>query len=606
MTLTVIDPVGSFSCKKCKLTFEGTYKPQQRPRKSCPSCHKMCGMTVVKSSKTRSTTNPKTPQEGVTDGDPLTQAKLSLMSIKAKLKLLGETAVDEYILTRKESRVLTEAIRLLSREEFIDQGEVIDGVYWNSDTPPYKRPEFMYDHQQVAMLLMDIGHLLWQASRQLAGKTTAAFLKDCEDMLKTPHTIIALVAPTVPLAVDVLFKFLYNPPKDENGTPIKVNGHTFTFYELFKPYILGDPNQLGFYFKNGSELKIKSLNIAGSQGRSIDVIHIEEIDKLGTEQSKRIALAGIINSIRANPNAKIRINSNNATGIFRLLKQELFKYGRYFSIYLEDPFLPGEKYTGKHTIINENVIVDKIPVLDDILKIFSEVLVSYAFAEGQLYNIDDVTDETFNPDKVEIAYNSKHDIDDYYVRTTMGIDPGGKVDAFGCSIWSLTKSGKIELRWCKRFYNALHTAKQQAKEIAEVYLRYNVEEIEYESSAGGAWSISLIKDEVYSQSNGKIRVKSGIINFEGEGKVFSKSNFCYLFKILLDYEYLILKETNDEERMMHHQITKYIPNKSESNNNPDDLIESGFHGTWVLVGGLNYIKTLIDLVATPVAITTGE
>ena len=57
---------------------------------------------------------------------------------------------------------------------------------------------------------------------------------------------------------------------------------------------------------------------------------------------------------------------------------------------------------------------------------------------------------------------------------------------------------------------------------------------------------------------------------------------------------------------MHHQITKYIPNKSESNNNPDDLIESGFHGTWVLVGGLNYIKKLIDMIDAPIGVTTQE
>lgn len=50
MTLTL--PVGSFTCKKCEVTFNGEYKPQQRPRKSCPKCHKMVGMTVsVKKNK---------------------------------------------------------------------------------------------------------------------------------------------------------------------------------------------------------------------------------------------------------------------------------------------------------------------------------------------------------------------------------------------------------------------------------------------------------------------------------------------------------------------------------------------------------------------------
>jgi len=72
MTLTVIDPTGSFTCKKCKLTFEATYKPQQRPRKSCPKCHKMVGMTVKKSSKTNFNKKTDTETEGSNIPPPLT------------------------------------------------------------------------------------------------------------------------------------------------------------------------------------------------------------------------------------------------------------------------------------------------------------------------------------------------------------------------------------------------------------------------------------------------------------------------------------------------------------------------------------------------------
>ena len=71
MTLTVSLPTGSFHCKKCKLTFEATYNPQQRPRKSCPGCHKMSGLTVKKSSKTKSTNKLISPQEGDTSHVPL-------------------------------------------------------------------------------------------------------------------------------------------------------------------------------------------------------------------------------------------------------------------------------------------------------------------------------------------------------------------------------------------------------------------------------------------------------------------------------------------------------------------------------------------------------
>ena len=291
------------------------------------------------------------------------------------------------------------------------------------------------------------------------------------------------------------------------------------------------------------------------------------------------------------------------TGIFRLLKAELYKFGRYFAIYDEDPFDEND-YKGRHSIINEDVIVRKPPTLDDILKIFSEILVSYAFAEGQFYNIDDASGECFNPSKTEIAYNTEYDAKDYFVRTVAGIDPGGKVDAFGITIWSLTKNGVIVQRWAKRFFNSIHTAKEQAKDIAKNLLLFNVEEIQSESSAGAPWSISLIEHYVNKYSQGKIRIPYNYINFGAKKTPLAKDNFVYLFKIILDQEILILHERDKEERALHHQIVKYIPNKSESNNNPDDLVESGFHGVWCLLGGWDYLDKITDRQRGPTVLTS--
>ena len=57
MTLSV----SNFSCKKCKVIFEGEYKPQQRPRKSCPKCHKMCEITKSKKKNDTETGGSTTP-----------------------------------------------------------------------------------------------------------------------------------------------------------------------------------------------------------------------------------------------------------------------------------------------------------------------------------------------------------------------------------------------------------------------------------------------------------------------------------------------------------------------------------------------------------------
>ena len=248
----------------------------------------------------------------------------------------------------------------------------------------------------------------------------------------------------------------------------------------------------------------------------------------------------------------------------------------------------------------------KKPTLDNILHIFSEVLVSAAFAASQLYNVSDVSDECFNPDMYEIAYNKPRDVIQFHVKTTMGIDPGGKVNAFGVSIWSMTKEGQVDLRWVKRFYNAKHTAQEQAKEIAENYIRYKVTMCQIESSAGSAWNVSLIGDEVRKQTDGKIKFRYIYINFEGEGKTFDKQNFVIMFKILLDFKYLLLYTRNKEEKELLHQITLYNPSKAESGTNPDDLMECSFHGIWCLIGGMRYIRKLIQKAKSPIVLTTSE
>jgi len=119
MTLTVVDPTGSFTCKKCKLTFEATYKPQQRPRKSCPKCHNMVGMTVKKSSKTSSTKKRILPQEGGTSHTPLTtrltsddleKRLISALEQQPNNPNLLRTAIDFFIKVRIKSDAMEDEI----------------------------------------------------------------------------------------------------------------------------------------------------------------------------------------------------------------------------------------------------------------------------------------------------------------------------------------------------------------------------------------------------------------------------------------------------------------------------------------------------------------
>ena len=119
MTLTVSLPTGSFHCKKCEITFNAEYKPQQRPRKSCPKCHKMVGITVKKSSKTKSTNKPISPQEGDSPGVPLTTKLTSDYLEKRLIDALGQQpnnanligkAIDFYLKVRVKSDLIEDDI----------------------------------------------------------------------------------------------------------------------------------------------------------------------------------------------------------------------------------------------------------------------------------------------------------------------------------------------------------------------------------------------------------------------------------------------------------------------------------------------------------------
>ncbi|MCP4550862.1 MAG: hypothetical protein GY834_02220, partial [Bacteroidetes bacterium] len=256
-----------FLCWSCGSSLEYAIKDAnnlaKRPKKVCTKCKKVCYLSIEivdgqleVHPKTKYKTKegahptPSTPSHNSIPPNRFNSAPSMPYNIYRDINikaLLKSWSITQLL---KDSRSAGKGADILMNEVFIEQGEQIHGIYWTSDTPPYQRPEFMYEHQELAMNLMDIGHLLWQASRQLAGKTTAGLLKDCEDMIFNPNYTVALVAPTVPLATEVLFKFLYNP--------IKKDGKMYRFYDMLKPYLLSEPNQLGFRLKNGSRLMILS------------------------------------------------------------------------------------------------------------------------------------------------------------------------------------------------------------------------------------------------------------------------------------------------------------------------------------------------------------
>ena len=494
------------------------------------------------------------------------------------------------------------ATQLLSKEEFLEQGEIKHGVYWTSDMPPYRRPDFFYSWQNVGVDLMKLGHCMWQASRQKIGKTTGAFCADFEEMLEKPGTVITLVAPGLEQAIILLRQGFKEIITLDNGSKFDL------WNQLYRPYFIID-NVKKMVMKNGSILQVIALSEFTTPGLATDVLHIEEIDKAVSDPQKLRALAALVPTIRARRDyAKIRITCNNKSGIYRILREELKKFGVYFPIYLEIAN-PG-KFTGNHIIYNEDVECSAKPDIDDILKVFMDTLIGQGYTAQQLGNVDDFSGELWNPDKLELAYEKgRHtELKTMYPHVGMGVDPGA-IHAFVATIYAF-ENNQVQHLWTGRFSIAGKTEGEQkkmleyiAQKIAYAYARFHCEFIASESNSGAHLIIPYVQnfvEEYVSESEGRSFAKWHLIwsNFGGDsqvsGKQISRADFISMMQFLIDFEQITFQDRNDAEHVQHIEFARYNPETEEKSEKTfkGDSVDASMHCCWWLCGGWEFMNKI--------------
>ena len=613
MTLTF--PIGSFTCKKCIITFEGEYKPQQRPRKSCPRCHKPSDLTRKK----RITKSNQKPSSGhitqtTTGGGTPTLLPLIPEYKDINIKSLLKNWSIHQLYTN--SNFSGQAMQTLCKPEFIEQGQVVQGkVYWTSDMPPYHRPSFIYPWQNVGIDLMLLGHCMWQAGRQLVGKTTGAGFANFEDMLMIDNTVIGLAAPGVQQCRNLLRQMFKEVITLEDGSKFDL------WNQLFKPYFIID-NADKYVMKNGSMIYIIPLSESTAPGAAIDILHIEEIDKAVDDPQKLRGLGAILPTIRARRDkAKIRITCNVKSAVYRVLREEIKKFGPYFPIYMEKPYNTAtEKFTGLHYIYNEHIEYDHKPDIDDILQVLMDTILGTGYTQAQLGNLDDFEGSMWNPDKMDICYDKgkAYRFKEHYEHSAMGIDPGA-VHAFAITIWgkegSGTNSELIKL-WSARFTisGRLETEREKmiktiAKTCAKAYLEYDCEFVAFESNSGALLIVPFIgyyvkkfrEEKQYQTSYAKWRER--VSNFGGDkeqgpqGKIISRADYIMLLSILIDYEMVIIPILNSSDNILKLEFARYKPAEKGAKDAKykGDMVDSTLHVVWHLCGGRKFIRELMTL-----------
>ena len=280
---------GNFHCNRCNITFEGEYSKSQRPRKSCPKCHKSSDLTNNTKSNNKPSSHSITPTKGGASTPPLNKLLdpeyYSNVNIKT---LLMNSAIDDVL----HGRNAKSARDLLSQPQFIDRSRVEHDIFWNSDMKPYSRPDFFYANQNVAIEMMHGAHMMYQGGRQKIGKTTAAFNADFEDMLYTKGTVVTLVAPGLKQATVLLRQGFKEVITLDDGTKFDL------WHQLYEPYFIVD-NVQTYIMKNGSRLQVIACSEHTTPGYATDILHIEELDKIVKDPQALRGLGAVLPTISA-------------------------------------------------------------------------------------------------------------------------------------------------------------------------------------------------------------------------------------------------------------------------------------------------------------------
>lgn len=541
-----------------------------------------------------------------TSGKGVVPASYSLPEYKdVNIKdLVKRASIDAII---KDKRIAGQALQILTKEEFINQAEIKHNIFWNADTPPYRRPDWVYNWQSVGIDLMKLGHCMWQAGRQKIGKTTGAGLADGEDMLERPGTVITLVAPTQDLAKTLLFQMFKEQLTLDDGTKFDL------WNQLWKPYFIVD-NALSKVMKNGSRIQVITLDYKAVQGIASDVIHIEEIDKAVREPQKLEALAGLFPQIRARKGfAKIRITCNNASGVYRILRDELKQFGQYFPIYMEKPRTRDQKFTGEHFIFNDHIVLKKQPDVDDILEVLMDVLMGQGYTAMQLFNMDSYEGDLFNPDAISRAYAREIPTKLRFEHSGMGVDPGA-IHAFAVTFYGMDGDHVYQLavrRWSlseipkEQYENVLDNI---IEECAYLYVRYHCEFCASESNSGAKLIVPAIGKRV-KEMLGRMQGNSFAVwreiwsNFAGDTENLpnvhrvERADYITLLQYLFLYDKISLQDTNTAEHIMRMELARYDPTELKEKMK-GDTVDSTMHELWWMCGGRKYIERLLGRIKT--------
>lgn len=226
-----------------------------------------------------------------------------------------------------------------------------------------------------------------------------------------------------------------------------------------------------------------------------------------------------------------------------------------------------------------------------------------AYTKQQLGNLDDYEGETFNPDKVDLAYKKGKTFEPrkIYDDATLAIDPGA-VHNWAAGIFGLEGLDLFHL-WCEGFSISGKTEEENermlkkiAKSCAYAYIEHHCTSITSESNSGARLIIPFIVHYIRKYlplAKGSRAVIPTIVwsnwgtdreqGYEAP-RIISRVDYITLMQIIFDYGKIVLQDRNDHEHLMRVEFSRYKPQEGKEKYK-GDFVDMSLHAAWELCVG---------------------
>ena len=445
----------------------------------------------------------------------------------------------------------------------------------------YKRPDWLYPHQEQMINIMRKGNIFITGMRQLTGKTTGTLVACLEEMLDNSGTSIEMITSSMPLSRKMISK---------------INAEDMIL-DLYKPHIRLDLKE-SYTLKNKSRLGILPCKPASVQGPSTDVLWLEEIDKTIKDKIGRETLGASFPQVikkMLDGKGKVWATCNmGTTRAFHFFREAIMKLGGEFFPVVEivEPTQIGEIRT--LNILNEHVptprklLEDREGFIKGFMWDILAALVDEQFANAMILNKEDFSKDLFKPELLTKAWESwdESKIPKFPVNAVMAVDVGYG-HGTGVIALALGLDGHIHETYTKKFYGGQISEEKLKDTIAEKYVELGCRVGLCESNSGGLW---WIDDWRLRGLNFKT------INFGGSNATTGDTTNPTK-SIERRYKERILKDLLEKgmihlhSRYLFNEFTKYNPLENQIDGK-GDIFDALLHCLFELVDGIVYLIKL--------------